>query len=187
MPQKKSKKTKHLSKSTIAKKLAKLKALILDVDGVLTDDCLYIGADGFELKRFNIADGLSMALALRAGLEIIIMSNRPSEATVTRMKDLGVRHVIQARGNKARLVREYLDNEGIDLDYSECAFMGNDILDIPLAQQVAVGLAVNDAYPDLKDAVAYVTDKKGGYGAVREIIDLYFKGRKLDPMDLLKK
>ena len=90
----------YLTKPALTKRLAGIKALVLDVDGVLTDDHLYVGADGFELKQFHIGDGLTMVLAMRAGLEIIIMSNRPSAATTTRMNDLMVKHVIQARGEQ---------------------------------------------------------------------------------------
>jgi 3-deoxy-D-manno-octulosonate 8-phosphate phosphatase (KDO 8-P phosphatase) len=126
-----------------------------------------------------------MVLAMRAGLEIIIMSNRPSTATSSRMKDLGIKHVIQGHGNKARLVREYLEQNKLELDFAECAFIGNDIMDLPLMQEVGVKICVQDAYPQLKAIVDYVTDKKGGYGAIREIIDLYFKGRRLYPADLL--
>ena len=179
------KKKKYLTKAALARKLAGIEALILDVDGVLTDDSLYVGPDGFELKRFNIGDGLNMVLARRAGLEIIIMSNRPSAATTSRMKDLRIKHVIQGYGNKARLVREYFDKNKIRIDFSRCAFMGNDIMDLPLMQEVGIKICVKDAYPQLKVIVDYVTDKKGGYGAIREIIDLYFKGRRLYPADLL--
>jgi 3-deoxy-D-manno-octulosonate 8-phosphate phosphatase (KDO 8-P phosphatase) len=181
------KKKKYLTKTALAKKLAGIRALILDVDGVLTDDRLYFGPDGFELKQFHIGDGLDMVLALRAGLEIIVVSNRPSEATASRMKDLGVRHVIQEHANKAELVCQYLEKQKIDIDLSECAFVGNDIMDIPMMQDVGVKICVNDAYPQLKAVVDYVTDKKGGHGAVREIIDLYFRGRRLFPGDFLHK
>ena len=98
---------KYLTKATLAKRLAGIKALILDVDGVLTDDHIYIGPDGFEIKKFHIGDGLNMVLSMRAGLEIIIMSNRPSPATTSRMKDLGITHVIQRHGDKGDLVVEY--------------------------------------------------------------------------------
>ncbi len=173
----------YLTKTRLEKKLAGIKAIILDVDGVLTDDHLYIGPNGFELKQFHIGDGLNMVLAMRAGLEVIIMSNRPSAATTSRMKDLGVKHVIQNRGNKARLVKEYVKQHGIKINLSETAFIGNDILDIPLMRETGVKICVRDACPQLKDIVDYVTDKKGGHGAVREALDLYFKGRRLYPAD----
>lgn len=181
------KKKTYLTKTRLAKKMAGIKAIILDVDGVLTDDHLYIGPDGFELKQFHIGDGLNMALVMRAGLEVIIMSNRPSAATTSRMKDLGVKHVIQNRGNKARLVKEYFKRHGIKISLSETAFIGNDILDIPLMREAGVKICVRDACPQLKEIVDYITDKKGGHGAVREALDLYFKGRRLYPADFLRK
>jgi len=170
-------KKKYLTKTQLTKKLASIKALILDVDGVLTDDRLYVGPSGFELKNFHIGDGLAIVLAMKSGLEIIIMSNRHSPATTTRMKDLGVKHVIQERGDKARLVREYLSKNKLDINLNKTAFIGNDIMDVPLAKEVGIGICVNDAYPELKEVADFVTTNKGGYGAVREILEFYFKGR----------
>jgi 3-deoxy-D-manno-octulosonate 8-phosphate phosphatase (KDO 8-P phosphatase) len=176
-----------LTRAVLKKKLTAIKALILDVDGVLTDDSLYIGSDGFELKRFNIGDGLMIVLAMRAGLEIIIMSNRYSPATVTRMNDLRVKHVIQERGDKAQLVGDYIKKNNLPLELKDTAFIGNDIMDISLARQAGIGVAVKDAHPELLAEADYVTSRKGGQGAVREIIDLYFKGRGLNTADFLKK
>lgn len=178
---------KKLTRAQLAKKLAKIKALILDVDGVLTDDSLYIGPDGFELKRFHIGDGLSIVLAMKAGLEVIVVSNRFSEATAARMKDLRVKHIIQERGDKARLLSEYLKDNGLNLDLADTAFIGNDIMDVPLMREVGVKVAVGDAYPELISLVDYVTAKKGGHGAVREVLELYFKGNGLRPADFLRK
>lgn len=178
---------KYLTETALAKRLAAVKALVLDVDGVLTDDHLYVGSDGFELKRFHIGDGLAMVLAMRAGLEIIIMSNRHSPATTTRMKDLQVKHVIQERGDKARLVADYVAANGLGLTMAETAFIGNDIMDIPLMREVGVKICVGDAYDELKGMVDFVTAKKGGDGAVREVLELYFKGRRLQPADFLKR
>lgn len=180
-------KKKYLTKPQLAKRLAKINALILDVDGVLTDDSLYIGPDGFEIKRFHIGDGLSIVLSMKTGLEIIIMSNRHSPATTTRMKDLRVTHVIQERGDKARLVREYVKKHKLGIDLTETAFIGNDIMDVPLMNEVGLKIAVNDAYPELKAVVDYVTTKKGGQGAVREVLDLYLKGKGIAPSELLWK
>lgn len=171
----------------MAKRLATIEALILDVDGVLTDDSLYFGPDGFEMKRFNIGDGLNMVLATRAGLNVIIVSNRHSEATASRMRDLKIKHVIQDHGDKHRLLNEYMKKTGLRIELSKTAFIGNDIMDIPLMKEVGLRIAVADAYPDLIDMVDFVSSKKGGYGAVREIIDLYFKGRGMRPADFVTK
>jgi 3-deoxy-D-manno-octulosonate 8-phosphate phosphatase (KDO 8-P phosphatase) len=173
-----------LSARQLARRLGDVKVLALDVDGVLTDDHLYFGADGFEMKQFHIGDGLYIVLAMRAGLEVIIISARHSEATTSRMSDLGVTHVIQQKGNKLHILRDYLKPLGYEL--SEVAFVGNDILDIPLMREVGVKVAVADAYPELKEIVDYVTTKKGGSGAVREVIDLFFKGKNLDPLAYLQ-
>jgi 3-deoxy-D-manno-octulosonate 8-phosphate phosphatase (KDO 8-P phosphatase) len=180
-------KKKYLTRTQMAKRLATIEALILDVDGVLTDDSLYMGPDGFEMKRFNIGDGLDMVLAMRAGLEVIIVSNRHSDATASRMRDLKIKHVIQDHGNKHRLLTEYMKSTGLNIDFAKTAFIGNDIMDIPLMRQVGLRIAVADAYPDLIDIVDYVSSKKGGCGAVREVIDLYFKGRGLNPVDFVTK
>ncbi len=85
-----------LSSEQLVERFKNIKLLALDVDGVLTDDSIYFGPDGFELKKFNISDGLFMVLSMRAGLEIAIVSGRHSAATDTRMKDLGLTHVLHA-------------------------------------------------------------------------------------------
>jgi len=177
----------YLTKAQLTNELTDIDTLILDVDGVLTDDSLYIGPDGFELKRFHIGDGLNVVLAMRSGLEIFIVSNRHSPATASRMKDLGVRHVIQNHGDKYRLLTEYARENGLTLNLDKAAFIGNDIMDIPLMKHVALKIAVGDAYRELKEMVDYVTEKKGGHGAVREVIDLYFAAREIKPNDLLRK
>jgi len=174
---------KYFTRTQLSRKLAGIKGIILDVDGVLTDDHLYVGADGFELKKFHIGDGLAMVLAVRAGLEVIIMSNRPSASTTTRMNDLKIKHVIQERGNKAHLVAEYIEKNNLNFKLSETAFIGNDFMDIPLMRETGIKIGVADAYPELKVICDYITAKRGGYGAVREVLELYFKGRGLNPAD----
>ena len=101
------------------------------------------------------------------------------------MKDLGVKHGIQKQGDKGRLGKEYFKRKKIKIDPSQTAFIGNDIMDIPLMYDVGLKIAVNDAYPELKAVVDYVTVKKGGQGAVREILEMFFKGRRLNPASLL--
>ncbi|MFH1700807.1 MAG: HAD hydrolase family protein [Candidatus Zixiibacteriota bacterium] len=178
---------KYLTTRQLTLRLKKIKAIILDVDGVLTDDHIYVGADGFELKKFHIGDGLSIVLAMRSGLEIIIMSNRPSPATTSRMKDLKVKHVIQSHGDKARIVGDYLKKKKLGFDLKQTVFIGNDIMDMTLVRAAGIGIAVASAHDDLKSVADYITKYDGGQGAVREIIELYFKAIGKKPIEYFTK
>jgi len=153
--------------------------MALDVDGVLTDDSIFFGPDGFEMKKFNISDGLFIVLAMRSGLEIVIVSGRYSAATDTRMKDLGVKHVLQEMKDKVSQITPLL--EKLNISFDETAFVGNEILDITLAKKVGLSIAVADSAPELLEEVDYVTRAKGGHGAVREIIECYFEAIGEDP------
>lgn len=174
---------KHISIEELSGRLKKIKLLALDVDGVLTDDFIYFGADGFEMKKFNISDGFFIVLAMRAGLEVAVVSGRPSAATTTRMKDLGVKYILQEMKDKREQIAPLLKKLNITLE--QTAFVGNEILDIPLAREVGLSIAVADAASELKETVDYVTIAKGGCGAVREILKIYFNGNGIDPANLI--
>lgn len=174
---------KYISFDELAERLKNIRLLALDVDGVLTDDNIYFGPDGLELKQFNISDGFFIVLALRAGLEIAVVSGRPSKATTTRMKDLGVKHILQEMRDKREQIKPLL--EKLNFDHSQVAFVGNEILDIGLAKEVGLSIAVADSAPELLEVVDYVTEARGGRGAVREVLRAYFKGTNLDPSTLL--
>lgn len=162
-----------LTREQLIERLKSIKLLALDVDGVLTDDTLMFGPDGFEAKRFNISDGLYMVLAQRAGLEIAIISGRYSPATDSRMKDLGIKHVLQKKLDKTKQIAPLM--EELKLQYDGIAFMGNEILDIKLSREVGLAIGVADSCRELLDVVDYVTVRKGGEGAVREILELWFE------------
>nr|MBN2278611.1 HAD-IIIA family hydrolase [candidate division Zixibacteria bacterium] len=170
---------KHITLNELARRFKNIRLLALDVDGVLTDDHIYFGPDGWEMKKFNISDGFFMVLAMRSGLEIAVVSGRVSKATTTRMKDLGVKYILQKMQDKRKQIKPLLKKLNISLD--QVAFMGNEILDIGLAQESGLSMAVADAAGELKEVVDYVTDARGGEGAVREILKAYFKGMRLDP------
>jgi 3-deoxy-D-manno-octulosonate 8-phosphate phosphatase (KDO 8-P phosphatase) len=172
-----------LTREQFVKRLKSIKLLALDVDGVLTDDSLYFGSDGFELKRFNISDGFFMALSMRAGLKLAVVSGRRSAATDARMKDLGVKHVLQGKKNKIVQIQPLLKE--LDLEFSDVAFVGNEILDIGLARRVGLSIAVADSARELIEVVDYVTDRNGGCGAVREVIEAYFEAVGKSPLDLI--
>ena len=174
---------KKLTRVELVKRFKSIKLLALDVDGVLTDDSIFFGPEGFELKKFNISDGFYMALAMQSGLELAIVSGRYSAATESRMRDLGVRHVLQDRRDKVEMMAPLL--ERLQIDFSEVAFVGNELLDIKLARKVGLPIAVADAVPELCDAVAYVTGQKGGRGAVREVIQCYFEAIEKRPEEFV--
>jgi 3-deoxy-D-manno-octulosonate 8-phosphate phosphatase (KDO 8-P phosphatase) len=172
-----------MTRQQVVEKFNNIKLLALDVDGVLTDDAIYFGPDGFEMKKFNISDGLFMVLALRSGLELAIVSGRNSKATDTRMQDLGIKHVLQGMKDKTSMLAPLLDE--LKIDFDETAFVGNEILDIKLASKVGLSFAVADSTPELIESVDYVTEKKGGKGAVREVVELYFEAKNIDAKNLL--
>ncbi len=172
-----------LNRKQFLEKIKATKLLALDVDGVLTDDGIFFGPDGFEMKKFNISDGLYIVLAMRSGLEIAIVSGRYSAATDTRMKDLGVKHVLQEMKDKVSQITPLL--EKLKINFEDAAFVGNEILDITLAKKVGLSIAVADSAPELIEEVDFVTKAKGGQGAVREIIECYFEAMGVDPKDLL--
>src|SRR5512147_2724030 len=97
-----------LTRQQFVECLRSIKVLAMDVDGVLTDDGLFFGPDGFEMKKFNISDGFYMALAMKAGIPIVIVSGRYSPATDSRMKDLGVKYVLQGKRNKVEMIEPLL-------------------------------------------------------------------------------
>ncbi len=164
-------------------RLANTKLLALDVDGVLTDDSIYVGSDGFELKRFNISDGFYMVLAQRAGLTLAIVSGRYSPATDSRMKELGVKHVLQGRKDKVLLIEALLHE--LSLSYNDVTFVGNEILDISLAEKVGLSIAVANSCKEFIDVVDWVTERSGGDGAVREILESWFLAVKRNPKEYL--
>ncbi len=172
-----------LKRSELLKKLKKIKILIMDVDGVLTDDKLYIGLDGFEIKRFDVGDGLATWFARKIGLDLAIISSRASEATMTRAKELRIKHIYQDHDKMASF--EDLKKK-TGLTNSQFAFIGNDLLDIPLVTKVGVGVCVGNAIQSLKKVCHYITKKDGGDGAVRELIELIMRSHGVKPEDLLK-
>ncbi len=152
-----------------AKKLAALKILAMDVDGVLTDGSLVIGKEGEFTKRFDVKDGLGMSIAQRQGLEIIFITGRVSPLAVRRAQELGVKTVIEQAKDKAKVLRTLAADRKIPL--SEIGYIGDDLIDLPALQIAGVSFAPADAAPDVLARVGYVAAKQGGRGAVREIVE----------------
>jgi 3-deoxy-D-manno-octulosonate 8-phosphate phosphatase (KDO 8-P phosphatase) len=157
-----------------------VRLLVLDVDGVLTDGGLYYGPNDVELKRFNVKDGFAMRAAQRAGLRIGILTARTSAALTRRAAELEIEYVLQGSPDKARDVRRMAMAAGFELD--QVAFMGDDLPDLPAMRRVGYPMTVADAAQEVHELAAFITEKPGGHGAVREAIEhlLKAKGRWCD-------
>lgn len=151
----------------------------LDVDGVLTDNGVYVGpvaGERVELKRFDIQDGLGLVLLATAGIPVVWVSGRQSEATTLRARELRVEEVLQVPGpRKVGALAEVLDRRG--LAWEEVAFVGDDLADLPVLRRVGLPIAVANAVAEVKSTAAYVTHAVGGHGAVREVVETLLKAR----------
>jgi 3-deoxy-D-manno-octulosonate 8-phosphate phosphatase (KDO 8-P phosphatase) len=146
-----------------------IKLLILDVDGVLTDGGIYFDDNGGEFKRFNALDGHGIKMLLDSGVEVAIISARISKPVVHRMQALGVKHYYQGQSNKIVAYKELL--EKLDLSAHQVAYVGDDVIDLPVMSKVALPIAVANAHDFVKNHAIAITDTCGGQGAVREVCD----------------
>ena len=154
----------------ILNKAASIKLVIFDVDGVLTDGRLFFGDDGQEYKSFYARDGLGMKLLLKSGVEIAIITARSSELVKHRMKNLGIQHVYQGRLDKLAAFEELVQK--LKLEPDSVAYVGDDVIDLPVMEQVGLSIAVQDAHDFVKQRADYITSFKGGQGVAREVADL---------------
>ena len=148
----------------------RIKLLLMDCDGVLTDGRLYFAQNGEELKVFHVRDGQGLVMWHAAGFRSGIISGRDSPIVSLRAEQLGVSFVRQACGDKAAAFAEIIAEAGIIPE--EAAFIGDDTPDIPAMRLAGLSVAVRDASVDCRSAAHYVTAARGGHGAVREMIDL---------------
>ena len=155
---------------------SRLRLLVLDVDGVLTDGALYFGARGEMLKAFHVRDGHGIKLLQAAGVQVAVISGRRSPAVLRRCRDLGIRHVTQGAQDKSAALDALLPRAGIQFD-SEVACVGDDTPDIPLFARVGYSFAVADAHPLARASASEVTRLPGGRGAVREVCDALIEAR----------
>ncbi len=153
----------------------KVKLLILDVDGVMTEGRILYSDRGKEIKAFYIGDGLGIRLLQSAGIGVAIISARESEAVTRRAEELGITQVYQGASRKIEVYRDILKNN--QLRDEEVAYVGDDLLDLPLLKRAGFSVAVADSAPEVKKIVDYVTRKKGGQGAVREVCELIIKAQ----------
>ena len=159
----------------VERRAARVRLLLLDCDGVLTDGRITLDADGDEQKSFHTRDGHGLVLLHRAGLQSGIISGRTSGAVVRRARDLGIAHVRQGTHNKLVEFAEVLAAAGVT--EQEVAFVGDDVTDIPLMRRSVLAVAVADASDETRAAAHYVTSLPGGFGAVREVCELILKAQ----------
>jgi 3-deoxy-D-manno-octulosonate 8-phosphate phosphatase (KDO 8-P phosphatase) len=156
---------------SVLDRAGRVRLLLMDCDGVLTDGRLYFTADGEEMKVFNVRDGQGLASWHAAGFESGIVSGRGGrEIIMKRAIELGVKYTHTGSKNKVADVLEILGEAGVDKD--EVAFMGDDLGDLEAMKLVGFPVAVGDAIGEVRAAAAYITTRKGGRGAIREVTDL---------------
>ena len=156
-------------------RLKGIKLLILDVDGVMTDGRIIFDSNGVESKFFNVKDGHGIKMLQRAGIEVAIISGRQSQVVTIRAAELGIERVFQKATDKRTPYEKILADTG--LSDREVAFLGDDLIDIPVLRRVGFAAAPADAVAEVFPFVHYVTKQSGGWGAVRELADLLLKGQ----------
>jgi 3-deoxy-D-manno-octulosonate 8-phosphate phosphatase (KDO 8-P phosphatase) len=159
--------------------LANIRLVAFDVDGVFTDGRFYLSDDGVESKAFHTQDGFGVRKLLDAGVAVAVISGRTSGAVQRRMAELGVPHVVQGCGDKVAALDAIVSELGIAA--AECAYVGDDIPDLPLLTHVGFAIAVANAVPTLHDQCDYSTTAAGGSGAVREVSELILGARSQKP------
>ena len=154
----------------ILEKAALIKLVIFDVDGVLTDGGLIMDKDGHEYKKFHSRDGHGMKMLQRSGVDIAIITGRSSPVVGHRMAGLGVRHVFQGQEDKRLAYGELLKQLG--LQPQQTAYVGDDVVDLPVMRQAGLAVAVQDAHPLVRRHAHWQTPSPGGRGAARDVCEL---------------
>jgi len=159
--------------SDAAAKLKKVKILLLDVDGVMTDGKIIYSDNGSEIKAFCVKDGLGIRLLMNAGIKIGVVTGRSSEALHHRCKNLHIEYIFDGVLNKAFILDRVVEMTGIQA--SEIAYMGDDLPDIPIMKNSGIPIAVADAHESVVETACIVTSAKGGNGAIREVCEAILK------------
>jgi len=152
----------------ILEKASRIKLVIFDVDGVLTDGSLFLSDDGQEYKAFNSKDGFGMRLLQDAGIDIGIITGRESTLVRLRMEELGITQIMQGRREKGPALDEMMEQNGLTLD--EIAYVGDDVVDLPIMSRVGLSIAVQDARPVVKKHAHWITESVGGRGGRKSVV-----------------
>ena len=154
----------------IYEKAKQIRLVIFDVDGVLTDGSLFIGDDGQEYKAFNSRDGHGMKMLQQNGVEIAIITGRTSNVVKHRVADLGIKHVYQGQLDKTKAFTEIL--EKLQLNTEQIAYVGDDVVDLPVMRKVGMAIAVQDAHELVKQHSHWIAKSCGGRGAARDVCEM---------------
>lgn len=154
----------------LLEKAKKIKCLVCDVDGVLSDGLLHIDNHGNELKSFHVQDGMGLKLLMAAGIEVAVITTARNAVVDHRMQQLDIRYYYKGQVDKREAYKQL--KEALSLQDEQFAYIGDDLPDLPLIQQVGLGVAVANAVPQIKEFSDWQTEKNGGNGAVRELCDL---------------
>ena len=159
----------------ILEKASRIRLVVFDVDGVLTDGSLYIGDDGQEYKAFHSRDGHGIKMLLGQGVEIAVITGRTSRVVEHRMKNLGITQVYQGKLDKLPAFQELLEKLGIAEE--QTAYVGDDVVDLPVMRRVGLAIAVQDAHPLVRQHSHWQTPNPGGRGAARDVCELIMEAR----------
>jgi 3-deoxy-D-manno-octulosonate 8-phosphate phosphatase (KDO 8-P phosphatase) len=154
---------------------ARVRLMIFDVDGILTDGGLHFGPEGEIIKRFNVLDGHGIKLLQQSGVTVAIISARQSPIVARRAEDLGITEVRQGVRDKRLAFEELLAQNG--LDASACGFAGDDVIDLPVLTRVGFAASVPNGHPEVQARVHYITQAYGGHGAARELCDFVLRAQ----------
>ncbi len=164
-----------MSQKDIKEILKRIKLLILDVDGVLTDGGIILDNEGNEFKAFNVRDGHGIKMLQKAGISVAIITGRYSKVVERRAQELGITHIYQRCHNKLVAYNDILERLGIH--DSEVAYIGDDVVDIPILKRVGLPVCVRDGHEGAKSYSLYITKKPAGKGAVREVCEMIINAR----------
>jgi 3-deoxy-D-manno-octulosonate 8-phosphate phosphatase (KDO 8-P phosphatase) len=159
----------------ILEKASRIRLVVFDVDGVLTDGSLYIGDDGQEYKAFHSRDGHGIKMLLHQGVEIAVITGRTSQVVEHRMKNLGISHVYQGKLEKLPAFQELIQKLGVSEE--QTAYVGDDVVDLPVMRRVGLAIAVQDAHPLVRQHSHWQTPNPGGRGAARDVCELIMEAR----------
>ena len=159
----------------INEKAARIRLVIFDVDGVLTDGSLFVGDDGQEYKAFNSRDGHGIKMLLKYGVEIAIITGRTSKVVEHRMANLGINHIYQGKLDKLPAYEELRAKLGISPE--ETAYVGDDVVDLPVMRRVGLAIAVQDAHPLVLRHSHWQTPSTGGRGAARDVCEMLMEAK----------